>query len=128
MSSGSHWMPNTPAQNASRSISKSSGGRCRSCCLVKTDDRESISLVWESLGGKTMRREFIAMLLALLMTGPAAASDNRVRPQQPLDLSVDTTAPRPEAAITPLDHLSVTVFREPDLSVEDVTVDESGRI
>lgn len=75
-----------------------------------------------------MRREFVAMLLALLIVSPAAATDNRVQPQQPLDLSVDTTAPRPEAAITPLDHLSVTVFREPDLSVVDVTVDESGRI
>src|SRR4030095_4317150 len=59
---------------------------------------------------------------------PAVASDQRVQPQQPLNLSVDTTAPRPEAAITPPDHLTVTVFREPDLTVEDATGDESGGI
>src|SRR4030095_14137968 len=75
-----------------------------------------------------MRREFIAMLWALLTVSPAVASDQRVQPQPPLTLSVDTPSPRPEAAITPLDHLTVTVFREPDLTVEDVTVDESGRI
>jgi polysaccharide export outer membrane protein len=47
---------------------------------------------------------------------------------QPLMTAVDTEAARPDASITPLDHLEVTVFREPDLSVEDVLVDESGHI
>jgi polysaccharide biosynthesis/export protein len=75
-----------------------------------------------------MRREILAISFALLIAAPAGASDQRAQPQQPLNLSVDTTAPRPEASITPLDHLSVTVFREPDLSVADVTVDESGRV
>ncbi|MDP9423666.1 MAG: polysaccharide export protein [Pseudomonadota bacterium] len=41
---------------------------------------------------------------------------------------MDTQAPRAGAAITPLDRLQVTVFREPDLSVEDVLVDEGGRV
>jgi polysaccharide biosynthesis/export protein len=49
-------------------------------------------------------------------------------PVQPMDLAVDTTAPRSDAAIAPLDHLDVTVFREPDLSAADVTVDESGHV
>jgi polysaccharide biosynthesis/export protein len=80
------------------------------------------------VGRMTMGSKSLALLLALLIASPAAASDSRVQPQQPLNLSVDTNAPRPEASITPLDHLTVTVFREPDLSVEDVTVDESGRV
>src|SRR5689334_15157065 len=41
---------------------------------------------------------------------------------------VDVQVPRAEASITPLDRLTVSVFREPELSVEDVLVDESGRI
>lgn len=69
-----------------------------------------------------------ALVVGLVIAGPLAAADNPVQPQQPLDLSIDTSAPRPEASITPLDKLGVTVFREPDLSVEEVAVDESGRI
>lgn len=49
-------------------------------------------------------------------------------PVQPLMTAVDTESARPDASITPLDHLEVTVFREPDLSVADVMVDESGHI
>lgn len=41
---------------------------------------------------------------------------------------LDAQAPRPGATITPLDRLQVTVFREPELSVEDVQVDEGGRV
>lgn len=41
---------------------------------------------------------------------------------------LDASAPRPNASITPLDRLQVTVFREPDMSADDVLVDESGRI
>ena len=75
-----------------------------------------------------MSRNILALLLGLLIASPLAAADNRVQPQQPLNLSIDTNAPRPEASITPLDRLGVTVFREPDLSVEEVAVDESGKI
>jgi polysaccharide export outer membrane protein len=46
----------------------------------------------------------------------------------PIQAGVDTQAPRADAAITPLDKLSVTVFREPELSAEEVAVDEGGRI
>jgi polysaccharide export outer membrane protein len=49
-------------------------------------------------------------------------------PTAPLDLAVDTTAPNSNSAIAPLDHLTVTVWREPDMSVEDAVVDESGQL
>lgn len=75
-----------------------------------------------------MRCKLYALLLGLLMATPLLAEDPRVQPQQPLDLSINATVPRPEASITPLDRLGITVFREPDLSVEEVAVDESGRI
>ena len=79
-------------------------------------------------GQMTMRYKIFALMLGLLIAAPVAANDPRVQPQKPLNLALDPTAPRPEASITPLDRLGVTVFREPDLSVEDVAVDESGRI
>ena len=75
-----------------------------------------------------MRHGLFALMLCLSLAGTAAADDGVPQPRQPLDLSVDTNAARPETAITPLDRLTVTVFREPELSVEDVPVDESGRV
>lgn len=75
-----------------------------------------------------MRIQLYALLLGLLVANPVIAADPRIQPQQPLNLALDPSAPRPEASITPLDRLGVTVFREPDLSVEDVAVDESGRV
>lgn len=75
-----------------------------------------------------MRSLVYALLLGLSLGSAAAATDSRVQPARPLDLAVDTSAPRPDASITPLDRLAVTVFREPDLSVEDVAVDEGGKI
>ena len=75
-----------------------------------------------------MRHCVHALLLGVLLAGAAPAKAAGPLPQQPLNLSVDTSAPRPDAAITPLDHLTVTVFREPDLSVADVAVDESGSL
>src|SRR5688572_6474247 len=74
-----------------------------------------------------MRTFFYAVLLSASLASAAAAHEGP-QPQQPLDLSVDTSAPRLDAAITPLDRLSVTVFREPDLSVAEAAVDESGRV
>lgn len=75
-----------------------------------------------------MRPYRTALLLTAALTGVAAANPVPTGPQQPLNLAVDTSAPRPESSIAPLDRLTVTVFREPDLSVEDAPVDESGRI
>lgn len=88
---------------------------------------ERVSFVVLDIGLKIMRTSFYAVLLSISLAGTAAAGD-RPQPQQPLDLSVDTSAPRTDAAITPLDRLSVTVFREPDLSVAEAAVDESGRV
>lgn len=76
---------------------------------------------------KTMRPCVHALFLGAFLAGPAAAASSQPAPQQPLNLSVDTSAPRPDTAISPLDRLTVTVFREPDLSLADAGVDESGR-
>ncbi len=75
------------------------------------------------------RFTLIAIALAALLA-PTAASQASSPGGQPRIVApgVDTQAPRAGAAITPLDRLQVTVFREPDLSVEDVLVDEGGRV
>lgn len=75
-----------------------------------------------------VRSAIYTLAFSLALTSAAVSSDLRPQPQQPLNMAVDTAAPRPEASITPLDRLSVTVFREPELSVEDIGVDESGRV
>lgn len=56
----------------------------------------------------------------------AAPAAGPVRPAPPA--AVDPNAPKPDSAIAPLDRLEVKIFREPDLSVEDVLVDEGGHI
>ncbi len=73
------------------------------------------------------------VLTALLFFAPAAlpaAAPSSGNTGQPTIVSpgLDSQAPRAGATITPLDRLQVTVFREPDLSVEDVQVDEGGRV
>lgn len=69
------------------------------------------------------------VFLACLVGGPAcAAQDRPTFVQQSAIPAVDPVAPRSNAAINPLDRLEVTVFREPELSVADVPVDESGHI
>jgi len=73
-----------------------------------------------------MRLTLYAVTVGLLGATPGVASAQDAL--QPIVTPVDTQAPRPETSITPLDHLDVTVFREPELSVQDVTVDESGRL
>lgn len=83
-----------------------------------------------------MRSMIYAIALGLAAAAPSASPAQTVAPAQapvqgpvqPLVTAVDTEAPNPDAAVTPLDHLDVTVFREPDLSVADVTVDESGHL
>ena len=73
-------------------------------------------------------RTLIAITALLAALGSTPSSSGTPAPVQPLMLGVDTEAPRADAAITPLDHLEITVFREPDLSVQDVMVDESGHL
>ena len=72
----------------------------------------------------------IVLGIAVALPGPAAAqpAGESVAAVRPLDIAVDPNAPRADAAITPLDRLQVKVFREPELSVEDLPVDEGGRI
>jgi polysaccharide export outer membrane protein len=59
---------------------------------------------------------------------PSAGMAQSAAPIEPISVPVDLNAPRPDASITPLDRLTISVFREPDLSADDVPVDESGRI
>lgn len=85
-------------------------------------------LVLDRIGEGVMRKSVIAIIAALAAIAPAASVAQSVGPVAPINTAIDTQAPRTDAAITPLDHLDVSVFREPDLSVEDVTVDESGHL
>lgn len=69
-----------------------------------------------------------AMLLAFAVA-PATVAQVGASAGVPTSVpAVDSTAPRATAPIGPLDRLEVMVFREPELSVADVPVDESGRI
>ena len=81
-------------------------------------------------GLNIMRSTLIALAFSVsLASGAAVAQTSQPQQrQQPLNLSIDPASPRAESSITPLDKLSVTVFREPDLSVAEVAVDESGRV
>lgn len=71
----------------------------------------------------------MAFLLAfsVIQSDPAQASSPGKEPTV-VAPGFDPLAPRAGATITPLDRLQVTVFREPELSVEDVLVDEGGRV
>lgn len=70
----------------------------------------------------------LAMMLGITVAASTGLMAQSNGPTQPLDMAVDTTAPNATAAIAPLDHLQVTVFREPEMSVEDAVVDESGQL
>lgn len=73
------------------------------------------------------------ILMALLFVA-SVAQPTEVQASDPVGQSrvvapgLDSQAPRAGATITPLDRLQVTVFREPELSVEDVQVDEGGKV
>ena len=70
-----------------------------------------------------------ALLLVAAVTAPAAVQGYGPASQPKVVApGLDAQAPRLGATITPLDRLQVTVFREPELSVEDVQVDEGGRV
>ena len=73
-----------------------------------------------------MRLSVLAVSLAMWTAVSTAAFGQTVPALQPTKTALNTEMPRPDASITSLDHLQVTVFREPDLSVEDVMVDENG--
>lgn len=76
-----------------------------------------------------MLRFFFLVVLAALPTALVAAVQSDVPAQIEANApAMDPAAPRASASITPLDRIQVTVFREPELSVEDVLVDESGRV
>lgn len=74
---------------------------------------------------------FILMALLLVVS---VAQPTEVQANDPVGQAkivapgLDSQAPRAGATITPLDRLQVTVFREPELSVEDVQVDEGGKV
>lgn len=67
-------------------------------------------------------------LLLVCLAAPATGAAQGTTAVRTAIPAVDPAAPRSNAAISPLDRLEVTVFREPELSVADVPVDESGRI
>jgi polysaccharide export outer membrane protein len=66
------------------------------------------------------------LLRAFLLSGAVVALASAA--VVPAGAQVVAGASQAITKIGPLDRLQVTVFREPDLSVEDVPVDESGRI
>ena len=75
-----------------------------------------------------MSRAVRAMLLAFFAV-PATAAQVGAPTRVPMPVhAVDPNTPRATAPIGPLDRLEVIVFREPELSVADAPVDESGRI
>ena len=70
-----------------------------------------------------------AMSLAACANGPDAAPGPAVSVATPaLGQDDYVSAPAEEYRIRPADIVSVTVFREPDLSLEAVRVDSAGRI
>lgn len=76
-----------------------------------------------------MRFAICALILGLSITyadDVALAKPDEVVPSTVPGL--DPVAPRANSAIAPLDRLEVTVFREPELSVADLPVDETGRV
>ncbi|MEO6360338.1 MAG: polysaccharide biosynthesis/export family protein [Sphingomicrobium sp.] len=76
-----------------------------------------------------MRCAVCAILLAFAAVPAAAAAQVNASASAPMLVpAVDPSALRATAPIGPLDRLEVIVFREPELSVADTPVDESGRI
>jgi polysaccharide biosynthesis/export protein len=69
----------------------------------------------------------LLLIAALALPAPLVANPSTGEPSVAAP-AFDAQAPRAAATITPLDRLQVSVFREPELSVEDVQVDEGGRV
>lgn len=75
------------------------------------------------------RAAIVAVAIGALTGSMSSADANGTNAPPQIDISsVDPTELRSDASITPLDRLKVSVFREPELSVDDALVDESGRI
>lgn len=75
------------------------------------------------------RAEIVAILIGALSVPMSGAEVGAIVTQPSVEMpSVDLQAPRAEASIIPLDRLKVSVFREPEVSVDDILVDESGHI
>lgn len=77
-----------------------------------------------------MFRFTLVVITLAALVAPITAVQADTPKGQPIVVApgLDSQAPRAGATITPLDRLQVTVFREPELSVEDVLVDEGGRV
>lgn len=75
-----------------------------------------------------MRLSVLALTLAVAAASSTGSWAQTAAPVQPVLAGVDTETPRQDSSIMSLDHLQITVFREPDLSVEDAMVDESGHL
>lgn len=75
-----------------------------------------------------MRAIRLAVLFGITLTALPCWAAGVSSPTQPLDIAVDTTVPNSDAVIAPLDHLQIAVFREPEMSVDDALVDESGQM
>lgn len=76
-----------------------------------------------------MRFAICALILGLSI--PCADGVALAKPEEvvgPTVRGLDPVAPRANSAIAPLDRLEVTVFREPELSIADLPVDETGRV
>ena len=75
------------------------------------------------------RAAIVPILIAALSVPMTGAEGGAIDTQPSVGMpSVDLQAPRADASITPLDRLKVSVFREPEVSVDDILVDESGHI
>src|SRR5689334_15935290 len=124
--SASASTPLTQKPSRSTRISGSCGAPCRSSSPGRICEP-----VMQRHQHDHWRRNMRALCLAALGGLALSASTGlsaQTAPTAPLDLAVDTTAPNSNSAIAPLDHLTVTVWREPDMSVEDAVVDESGQL
>lgn len=76
-----------------------------------------------------MRSKLYAVFMGIVLSAtPAHAQAEAEAPMSPVVTAVDTQSPRVDTSIVPLDHLAISVFREPELSVADVMVDEGGRV
>lgn len=76
-----------------------------------------------------MRFAIYALILGLSITAAdsAALAHLAAGVPPPGVPGLDPAEPRANSPIAPLDRLQVTVFREPELSVEELSVDETGR-
>src|SRR5688572_11397203 len=124
MTSGSGWTRNMPTTNRCDWICSFFGEPSRS----SFSDRMNEMAVKNARSWRSEMARFIVVALLLITSPTALPAAVPIGEQTVVAPGLDAQAPRPGAAITPLDRLQVTVFREPELSVADVQVDEGGRV